>query len=34
MLLADTIVPWAAEWLMHYELWLVTGEWTGGGDHP
>jgi hypothetical protein len=34
MLLANTIVPWTAEWLMHYELWLVTGEWTGGGDHP
>jgi hypothetical protein len=34
MLIANTIVPWTAEWLMHYEIWLVTGEWTGGGDHP
>lgn len=34
MLLADTIVPWIAEWLMHYEIWLATGEWCGGGVHP
>lgn len=34
MLLADTIVPWASEWLLHYEVWLATGEWTGGGEHP
>lgn len=32
MLLASTILPWAAEWLLHYELWLVTGRWAGGGD--
>jgi hypothetical protein len=31
MLLAATVLPWAAEWLMHYELWLVTGQWHGGG---
>ena len=31
MLLATTILPWTAEWLMHYELWLITGHWTGGG---
>lgn len=31
MLLASTIVPWTAEWLMHYEVWLLTGHWTGGG---
>ena len=31
MLLSTTIVPWTAEWLMHYELWLATGHWTGGG---
>jgi hypothetical protein len=29
--IADTIIPWAAEWLYHYEIWLVTGEWNGGG---
>ena len=33
-LLARTIVPWASEWLMFYELWLITGEWLVGGiDH-
>ena len=30
-LLVTSIVPWTAEWLMHYELWLVTGQWAGGG---
>lgn len=34
MLLAKTILPWTAEWLLHYEVWLVTGEWVGGGVHP
>lgn len=29
MFLADTIVPWTAEWLMFYELWEETGEWLG-----
>lgn len=32
--LADTIVPWASEWLLHYEIWLGTGKWCGGGVHP
>ena len=31
MLLANTVIPWISEWLAHYELWLVTGAWTGGG---
>ncbi|WP_211337231.1 hypothetical protein [Lentzea atacamensis] len=31
MLLANTIVPWASEWLLYYEIWLVTGAWHGGG---
>lgn len=31
MLLAHTVVPWISEWLLHYELWLITGEWAGGG---
>ena len=22
---------WAIEWLYHYELWLITGDWLGGG---
>jgi hypothetical protein len=35
LLLSRTIVPWLLEWLMHYELWHVTGEWLGGGvEHP
>jgi hypothetical protein len=34
MLLADTILPWTAEWLLHYEVWVATGNWTGGGIHP
>ena len=33
-LLSDTIVPWVVEWLYHYEIWLATGEWCGGGEHP
>jgi len=32
--IAHTIVPWASEWLLHYEFWLATGEWHGGGIHP
>jgi hypothetical protein len=34
MLLAHTVVPWISEWLVYYELWLVTGDWLGGGVHP
>jgi hypothetical protein len=34
MLLGNTIIPWASEWLLHYEIWLATGEWCGGGMHP
>ena len=31
MALVETIVPWASEWLLHYELWRATGKWGGGG---
>lgn len=32
MLYTETIVPWASEWLYHYEIWLATGGiWHGGG---
>ena len=34
MLLSNTIMPWISEWLYNYEIWLVTGEWYGGGIHP
>lgn len=33
MALTKTIIPWAYDWLYHYEIWLGTGEWTGGGIH-
>lgn len=33
MYLAETILPWTSEWLLHYEIWLGTGEWCGGGIH-
>lgn len=29
--IADTIIPWTSEWLLHYEFWVLTGEWRGGG---
>lgn len=34
--LAATVVPWAVEWLVHYEVWLATEgrSWTGGGHEP
>lgn len=32
--IAETIVPWISEWLFYYELWLATGKWLGGGEHP
>ncbi len=34
MLIATTIVPWSSEWLLHYEIWKITGEWLGGGHEP
>lgn len=33
-IIASTIIPWTIEWLYHYEIWLITGEWLGGGKHP
>lgn len=32
-LIAKTIIPWASEWLYHYEIWVATGDWNGGGIH-
>jgi len=32
-LYVKTIIPWASEWLYHYEIWLATGTWHGGGIH-
>ncbi|MDR2947643.1 MAG: hypothetical protein LBV71_00400 [Prevotella sp.] len=31
--IADTIIPWTSEWLLHYEIWVTTGTWHGGGIH-
>lgn len=35
MWFVQSIIPWASEWLYHYELWIATdGKWLGGGiDH-
>ncbi len=32
--IANTLVPWISHWLFHYEIWKITGEWHGGGEHP
>ena len=29
MYLAESVLPWAAEWLGYYELWHATGKWFG-----
>lgn len=31
--IADTVIPWTCEWLLHYECWITTGVWHGGGIH-
>jgi hypothetical protein len=37
---AERLLPWAYEWLYYYEMWLVTGTWSGPeaphapGDRP
>lgn len=33
MLIANTVISWTCEWLVHYELWVGTGNWGGGGIH-
>jgi hypothetical protein len=33
-LIAFTIIPWTSLWLYYYEVWLITGRWIGGGEHP
>ena len=30
-LFAETIIPWASEWLLHYEFWKGAGIWLGDG---
>jgi len=31
--LSNSVALWISEWLLHYEIWLITGEWHGGGVH-
>lgn len=31
---ASTIMLWACLWLYYFELWLITNEWHGRGEHP
>lgn len=31
MFITHTTVPWTSEWLLYYEIWLITGRWNGGG---
>lgn len=32
-LIAATMIPWTALWLLYYELWLDTGKWLGTSSH-
>lgn len=32
MLLTESLIPWACEWLTYYELWLATELWYGDGS--
>lgn len=32
--ISETIIPWTSLWLYHYEVWHITGDWQGGGEHP
>lgn len=34
MLIADTTIPWAADWLKHYEFWHYDGIWRGKSVGP
>jgi hypothetical protein len=33
-LLAKIVLPLTYYWLAHFEHWLFTGDWLGGGTHP
>lgn len=34
LFIADTILPWASQWIAFYETWVQTGCWLGKGTHP
>lgn len=29
IIIAETIIPWISEWIIFYEIWLITGKWLG-----
>lgn len=33
-LFTETVMPWCSEWILHFEIWMATDEWHGGGIHP
>ena len=33
MLINQTLLPWAIEWTEFYEIWLLSGKWSGKGVH-
>lgn len=32
-LYSSTYIPWAMEWIVFFEIWCITGVWSGGGIH-
>lgn len=32
--LSRTVFGWISLWLYFYEIWHITGDWLGGGEHP
>jgi hypothetical protein len=32
--IAETIIPWASQWLFFYEYWQITGRFMAPGRHP
>lgn len=33
-LFTETVMPWCSEWILHFEIWMTTSDWHGGGIHP
>jgi hypothetical protein len=34
LLISRTVIPWAVLWFYYFEIWIVTGQWPGKGEHP
>lgn len=34
VLFSKNIIPWTCSWLHFFELYLITGNWYGNGEHP